>query len=432
MRQEEDMLSAGLINSSEKTAAYGPTPARFYVLFAFCLLSFNQCLFWITFTPIASNAKLYYGIGDDVVALLLNWGPIIYIPVCFVTSWLTAQKNGLRRVCVGSAVVTGVFMVVRCIPSFRHGHKDTIGPLSLLDFVCLHSAQIVNAAVGPPVMASPSLLSAQWFPDNERNRATAVAILANNLGAAIGFVLPGWLNVRSPSAVPILLYAEAGLAVATMLLVLAYFPAAPYRQPSRSAMLKQNEPPPPFFSGLLNCMKNPHFFILAMAGGALNGVFNTWSGSFDQILPPLDPVASCAAHPSGMSHTLANGTVVVDLPPCQIYTQDSCGWIGFVATIAVIVGGFIGGSIADSYLSPRKMMKAFIVAMSVLMVLAMAYFTFALPSALLETPPVPSTPVAIVGGIVAAALFMGAATPLFYELGVEMTYPVRLEIEPAA
>lgn len=29
----------------------------------------------------------------------------------------------------------------------------------------------------------------------------------------------------------------------------------------------------------------------------------------------------------------------------------------------------------------------------------------------------------ISGGIVAAALFMGAATPLFYELGVEMTYP---------
>jgi sugar phosphate permease len=35
-------------------------------------------------------------------------------------------------------------------------------------------------------MASPSLLSAQWFPDSERNRATAVAILANNFGAAVG------------------------------------------------------------------------------------------------------------------------------------------------------------------------------------------------------------------------------------------------------
>jgi hypothetical protein len=30
---------------------------RFYILFAFCLLSFNQSLFWITYSPIASNAK---------------------------------------------------------------------------------------------------------------------------------------------------------------------------------------------------------------------------------------------------------------------------------------------------------------------------------------------------------------------------------------
>ena len=106
-----------------------------------------------------------YAVDDATIALLLNWGPIIYIPVCFGTSWLTAQTNGLRRVCVGSAVATGIFMIVRCLPSFRAGHVATIGPLSWWDYVCLHSAQIVNAAVGPPVMASPSLLSAQWFPD---------------------------------------------------------------------------------------------------------------------------------------------------------------------------------------------------------------------------------------------------------------------------
>ena len=95
----------------------------------------------------------------------------------------------------------------------KAGHVESIGPLRPWELACLHSAQIVNAAVGPPVMASPSLLSAQWFPDDERNRATAVAILANNFGAAIGFVLPGLLNVRSPQAVPLLLYVEAALAV---------------------------------------------------------------------------------------------------------------------------------------------------------------------------------------------------------------------------
>ena len=149
---------------------------------------------------------------------------------------------------------------------------------------------------------------------------------------------------------------------------------------------------------------------------------NTWSGSFDQVLPPLDPVPSCADHPNGGPHTLPNGTRV-SLPPCELYTQDMCGWIGFVATLAVILGGFVGGSIADKYLSPRRAMKGFIVSMAVLMVCAQGYFTFALPSTLAPTPLLPSTPASIVAGIVAAALFMGAATPLFYELGVEMTYP---------
>ena len=124
---------------------YGATPARFYILFAFCMLSFNQCLFWITFSPIASNAKLYYGIDDSTIALLMNWGPIVYIPVCFVTSWLTAQKNGLRRVCVGSSVVTAAFMVIRCVPSCKVTHTESLRaaswfPMDIAMIVRVHSS----------------------------------------------------------------------------------------------------------------------------------------------------------------------------------------------------------------------------------------------------------------------------------------------------
>ena len=86
----DDPMLTGLINASAKEQQYGGTPARFCeslvlsavlpspapphpqprcpravdaevlcsdVLFAFCLLSFNQCLFWITFSPIASISK---------------------------------------------------------------------------------------------------------------------------------------------------------------------------------------------------------------------------------------------------------------------------------------------------------------------------------------------------------------------------------------
>eukprot|EP01050_Picozoa_sp_SAG11_P026869 SAG11_NODE_6592_length_1282_cov_1.478445_3_plen_30_part_01 len=30
-----------------------------------------------------------------------------------------------------------------------------------------------------------------------------------------------------------------------------------------------------------------------------------------------------------------------------MYSQDACGWIGFVATCAVVIGGFAGGYAAD-------------------------------------------------------------------------------------
>ena len=41
------------------------------------------------------------------------------------------------------------------------------------------------------------------------------------------------------------------------------------------------------------------------------------------------------------------------------------GWIGFVATIAVIVGGFAGGGLADAILAPKRVMKQFLVGSAV-------------------------------------------------------------------
>lgn len=36
----------------------------------------GQCMFWLTFSPIAENAEKFYGITEGQVDLLLNWGPI--------------------------------------------------------------------------------------------------------------------------------------------------------------------------------------------------------------------------------------------------------------------------------------------------------------------------------------------------------------------
>jgi hypothetical protein len=52
------------------------------------------------------------------------------------------------------------------------------------------------------------------------------------------------------------------------------------------------EKPPPFFRGVATAGSNGHFMLLAAAGGSLNGVFNTWSGSFDQARLRVYPSSS--------------------------------------------------------------------------------------------------------------------------------------------
>ena len=52
---ELDSMQLQLYSRGSQRAA--PRAPRFYTLFAFWLLSFNQSLFWITCSPIVSNAK---------------------------------------------------------------------------------------------------------------------------------------------------------------------------------------------------------------------------------------------------------------------------------------------------------------------------------------------------------------------------------------
>ena len=99
------------------------------------------------------------------------------------------------------------------------------------------------------VLVLPPKLSAAWFPPSERTTATAVASLANSLGAAVGFLLgPGLVtrcDVRSADSAADVEALRGGVrtlylvqllwAVATTALALAHFPERPPTPPSRSA-----------------------------------------------------------------------------------------------------------------------------------------------------------------------------------------------------
>ena len=70
--------------------------------------------------------------------------------------------------------------------------------------ILAHTGQIINAAAGPLVMATPSKLSEQWFPPHQRNIATAIGVMSNFVGSGVGFLVA--LPVTTPNRIAYMLW----------------------------------------------------------------------------------------------------------------------------------------------------------------------------------------------------------------------------------
>ena len=371
---------------------------RFYVLSVFSLLAFNQCLFWLTFSPIARSAEAYYQISEATVDLLLNWGPIIFIPCLPLTYILLNKPNGLRR-CVILLALTGfVATILRVIPSIITSPSSP--HFSSISMPFLHAGQILNAACGPLVMAPVSQLSCLWFGANERIRATTIAIMANSFGATIGFLISAPI-VSSPEYVPRLLYIHVGLAFIACVLALLYFPAHPPTAPSPAAEQLLSHPASErtgnawqlFMKNIWQCFATPSFVLIAMAGGLTAGTFGAWTSLFDIILKP------------------------------ENYTEQQAGWFAFGQSVAAIVGGLCLAVLADS--RPfRRSLKSLIVISCVGCVLAILWFQLCVHTLFYDRPILPSTAVTIALSLTLAGLFQGAGLPLFYESLAEIMFPL--------
>ena len=270
---------------------YRVYPQRFYVLAVFSLLAFNQCLIWLTFSPIARSAETYYNISEATVDLLLNWGPIIFIPCLPLTYILLNKHNGLRRCIIPLAVTDFIATILRVIPSVLISPSSP--HFSAITMPFMHAGQILNAACGPLAMAPVSQLSCLWFGLNQRTRATTVAIFAHKFGAAIAFLISPAI-VSLPEHIPHLLYIQLGLAFVACVLTLVYFPAQPPTAPSPAAELLMSHPTSEgsdsswqtLMKNIWQCMTTPSFVLLSTAGGLISGTFGAWTSLFDIILKP--------------------------------------------------------------------------------------------------------------------------------------------------
>jgi len=265
---------------------------RFYVLFLFCFLAFNQCLILSTFSPIYESTEKYYNISESTVDLFLAWGPIFFIPCLPLTYLLLNKPNGLKYCVILLSIIELLSTIIRVIPSIFVSSSNI--NFSSISLPFLHVGQILNACCGPLAMAPVSQLSSLWFGTNERTRATTVAIMAYNLGSTLSFPL-GPLVVSSPDDIPHLLYIHVGLAFIGCLLTLIYFPGQPPSPPSPAAELlikhsmneQNNKSCQSFILNIKNCFTTPSFILLVIGSGLIGGTFGVWTSLFDIILTPL-------------------------------------------------------------------------------------------------------------------------------------------------
>ena len=221
---------------------------------------------------------------------------------------------------------------LRCIP-LDDDHVN-------LETALIHLGQFITGIGGPIAMAAAPMVSAAWFPPEQRTTATAISSLACYSGTALSFVIgpllvpdveefakQAKLNVTIVDGeVPYvelrkhlnkteidvfkdkimsLMYIELGITAVTMLFVIIHFPEKPKLPPSVTAAIGRLE----FKVGAKSLLKNGQFWLLVFIYGIGTGVYGGWCSILDLNLSQFN----------------------ID--------QKTAGWLGFGAVVAGSVSG---------------------------------------------------------------------------------------------
>ena len=378
---------------------------RWYILLLFSFLSATQGCIWNTWSPIANSAHTAFGWENADIALLSNWGPITFILSSFFFSWLMDTK-GLRMACLGTAALVCGGSGLRCVTS-------TPPAVTWLT----HAGHILNGFGGPVAMATPSVLSAVWFPPEQRTTSTAIGQVFNGLGVGVSFIIAplliqdmdpngngtGNASLTNPNAAGVmpvmprlqdsahvqqlrdeimkLMYIEFGWSALLFIAILVYIPKKPPIPPSVSATVNRVD----FKQGLREIIKIKDFWLLCIPYGIGSGVYNCW-------------VSVLEVNFRGFG-----------------IGQVEAGWIGWYTTIASSAVGLLTGRFADIFAGHMKrfLLAFFIAACGLTTWLALSSIHI-----------LPATTATVYISTILLGASMAAVVPLFYELSCETVYPI--------
>ncbi|KAJ8396151.1 hypothetical protein AAFF_G00020180 [Aldrovandia affinis] len=251
------------------------------------------------------------------------------------------------------------------------------------------TAQVICSIAQVFILGLPSRIASVWFGPKEVSTACATAVLGNQLGTAIGFLLPPLLVPNTEDKelmgynISIMFYGTAVVSTLLFILAAVVIKDRPPLPPSQAQAVLPDCPPEDYSykQSIVNLFRNKAFLLLLVSYGILTGSFYSVSTILNQMI---------------MAHYVGAGV--------------NAGRIG----LTLVVAGMVGSIICGLWLDYTKTYKMTTLIVYILSFIGMMVFTFTLDLGHLMV-------VFFTAGVL--GFFMTGYLPLGFEFGVEITYP---------
>jgi len=330
----------------------------------------TDILQWLTFSPVSSNAALYFRTNETII----NW-----LSTAFLFSFVVATPLTIYVLHFGPkpSIMTAAGLVLAG-NWIRYAGSHSRAPDGGIYGVVMFG-QILTGLAQPFVLSAPARYSDLWFTNRGRIAATALMSLANPFGAALGqLIVPAW--VSKPSDVSnMVLYVAI---ISSVCSVPSFF--IPARPPTPAAASSET-PKLSLRESIHILTSHLEFWLLIVPFAVYVGFFNSISSLLNQIFEPY-----------GFSDTDAG-----------------------IAGALLIVVGLVTAAITSPILDRTK---SFLLAIKIMIpVLSLSYLVFVF---------MPATRT-LAGAYVVLAV-LGAASfsvvPVAIEFLVELTHPISPEV----
>ncbi|KAL4788125.1 major facilitator superfamily domain-containing protein [Aspergillus varians] len=342
---------------------------RFWGLAQLVLLNVVVSWDWLTFSAVSTTAAEYFDVSETAI----NWLSTGYLFAFCAASPLvivTLNKGGPKPAIIMTSSLLLVGNWIRYAGTRANG-----GMFGVTMF-----GQILIGLAQPFCLSAPTRYSDLWFSDHGRTSATAVATLANPLGAALGQLINTfWAS--EPHEVPdMVLYISIMASVACIPSL--FIPAKPPTPPSASSAADKT----PLLPAISQMLRTLEFWLVLIPFGVYVGLFNSISSLINQILSPYK------------------------------FSETEAGIAGGILIVVGLIASAIISPLTDRY-------KHYLGTIRILVpIVAISHIALIFA---------PASPAGIVPSYVIMAI-LGASSfgllPVVLEFVVEITYPLSPEI----